>query len=330
MRVTLGLLLIRQWVSLCTTIKGLSDMTEYKFYTTDVFTDKLFGGAQIAVIPEADGLTEQQMLLLAREFNLSETVFAFASKDADYDFKLRIYDTHGEVKFGSHTLIASCFVLAKTGQIALDESRTGCKLLLGNKIYEASIDADNGVPYFVQFATAVSPKIDVYVPRAAELADILSIDQQEIGLAKYRTLLSVTDTNYLVVPVKNYAAVRKAVFDIKAWGRSSAPAMLIRRILLFSNQAASKSADFHARLMGPDIGIDQDLPIGAAIPAFTAYLCEHAHLPRGTHAYVAERGMPESRLSLLSVEMDHKREQEITMRVGGPAVLVSSGVINVE
>ena len=105
-----------------------------------------------------------------------------------------------------------------------------------------------------------------------------------------------------------------------------APSMLAREIALFCSGAHAK-ADFHIRLLGPDIGKDEDPPIGAFVPSFAAYLCAHDHIRIGTYPFTAERGNPQARLSLLDVEMDNKGEETLTVRVGGSAVTMSQGVL---
>lgn len=63
----------------------------YRFYTADVFTDRLFGGNPLAVFPEGRGLDAEQMRQVAREFNVSETVFVFPADAAGHAFRLRIF-----------------------------------------------------------------------------------------------------------------------------------------------------------------------------------------------------------------------------------------------
>ncbi|MBF8270315.1 MAG: PhzF family phenazine biosynthesis protein [Gammaproteobacteria bacterium] len=84
-------------------------------------------------------------------------------------------------------------------------------------------------------------------------------------------------------------------------------------------------SNFHARLVGPNIGMHEDPPIGSAMAAFTGYLCAHEHIKQGTHTFVIDRGNVTTRRSVLNIEMDHKGEEELTIRVGGPAVMVSAG-----
>jgi trans-2,3-dihydro-3-hydroxyanthranilate isomerase len=88
------------------------------------------------------------------------------------------------------------------------------------------------------------------------------------------------------------------------------------------------TSDFHARLVGPDIGVNEDPPIASSMPAFAHYLCAQPQVKPGTYTYTVDRGEAATRQSILRVEMDNKKTEELTVRVGGPAVLVSSGRID--
>jgi trans-2,3-dihydro-3-hydroxyanthranilate isomerase len=97
---------------------------------------------------------------------------------------------------------------------------------------------------------------------------------------------------------------------------------------LFSQHTETPGSDFHLRLLGPQIGVNDNPPIGSAIPAFAAYLCSHPHIKKGTYSFVAERGLKQQRQSLLNIELDNKPGDELTLRVGGSAVLVCEGKLN--
>lgn len=97
--------------------------------------------------------------------------------------------------------------------------------------------------------------------------------------------------------------------------------------MLFSKQTDVDNSNFHARLLGPDIGIHDDPPIGSSMPAFTSYLCDHEHLSEGTHTFVIDRGSVTVRKSVLNIEMDNKPGESLKIRVGGPAVIVGEGTI---
>jgi trans-2,3-dihydro-3-hydroxyanthranilate isomerase len=298
---------------------------QLEFYTADVFTEKQFNGAQIAVVPDAGELSDEQMQLIAREFNLSETVFASPANNSDNAFSLRIFTPLGEVRFAGHAIVAVAYVLAATNRIEVGGHGAAFGFELQDNQVSVHVKQESSERYMVQFAMDAKSQIDEYVPSKEELADSLTLKIDDLESSKYRVLLSAADRNYLIVPAASYAAVRNAVFDRKAWSRTSAPSMMAHQILLFSVNSKTSHADFHARLLGPDIGIQEDPPIGASIPAFVSYLCAHKHLALGTHTFVAERGTTASRQSLLSVEMDHRRAGATAVRIGGNAVMVSSG-----
>jgi trans-2,3-dihydro-3-hydroxyanthranilate isomerase len=297
----------------------------YDFYTADAFTDQPYHGAQIAVLPHAEGLSDDQMQRIAGEFNLSETVFVFSVEDDPNARRLRIFSPHREIDFAGHPIVATGHVLATIGDVSLDQVHNRLEFRQNAGPITVHVTRHEGRPLMIQFELSARPRTDRFVPTTGEIATILGISPDDVGAAQYDPLLVASDQPYLVVPLRSYEAVRRAVFSYRHWNSSSAPSMMAREMLLFSLQTAHTGADFHGRLVGPDVGINDDPPIGSAIPAFASYLCAHDHVREGTYSFTAERGTPQSRLSLLHVEMDHKNQEELSVRVGGPAVMISQG-----
>lgn len=302
---------------------------EYAYYLADVFTDRIFNGAQIAVFPTAQGLDEKRMLSIAGEFNLSETVFVFPAQNERTTRRLRIFSPKGEVDFAGHPLIAAAFVLAACGEIELRAGNTPVVLEQNAGAINVNITGDAGKPVFVQFTLRVTPTIDRFAPTENEIAEVLSLEEKEIDRKRYTARLVSCGFPYLMVPVKSYEAVRKARFDHAAWSRTTAPQTAAQEILMFSRNPHAGDADFHARLVGPNIGIREDPPVGSAMPAFAAYLCSHEHLRKGTYTFAVDRGDAQGRRSLLHLEMDHKGLERLTLRVGGEAVMVAYGRMQV-
>src|SRR6185369_9130321 len=87
----------------------------YRFYTCDVFTDTRFGGNPLAVLPEAQGLSDRQMQDIAREFNFSETAFVLPPERGQA-CRVRIFTTTLELPFAGHPNIGTAFVLATIGR----------------------------------------------------------------------------------------------------------------------------------------------------------------------------------------------------------------------
>ena len=299
----------------------------YNYYIADVFTNQIFNGAQIAVFPNADGLSNEQMQLLARELNLTETVFVFHPCSEGTTRKMRIFSPLGEIDFAGHPIIATAYVLGSCGDIKLTEAITPVVFEQNVGPIDVNISASEGQPFFVQFSRKVSSIVDRFAPTDEELAGFLSIQQSELDHKKYSPRLVSCGVPYLIVPVWSYDTVRKAKFNYAAWSQSIAPQTAAQEILLFAPKTPFIDSDFNARLLGPRIGIHEDPPIGSAMPAFASYLCSFEHTRKGTHTFAVDRGDAHTRRSVLNLEMDHKGLELLALRVGGEAVMFAQGTV---
>lgn len=298
------------------------------YYITDVFTDQIFSGAQIAVFPQADNLTDQQMALIAREMNLSETVFV-SSPDSSNKREMRIFSPLAEIDYAGHPIIAAAFVLAECGEVEPSQTETLLTFTQNIGDIETYVSTKEGKPTFVQFSRKVSSIIDRYTPSDIELAEFLSIEPAEIDHKKYTARLVSCGFPYLIVPLWNYDSVRNAKFNFAAWSQSEAPQTAAQEILIFSPKTPFQGANFNARLLGPNIGIHEDPPVGSAMAAFASYLCSFDSTQQGTHTFAVERGDDQNRRSIINLEMDHRAQAELTLRIGGEAVMVAEGKMNI-
>ncbi|MGZ4998864.1 MAG: PhzF family phenazine biosynthesis protein [Methylomonas sp.] len=301
---------------------------KYDYYIADVFTDRIFNGAQIAVFPKADGLNAEKMAKIAKELSLPETVFIFHRLHDDKIRRMRMFSPRGEVNFGGHSVIAAAYVLSECGDIALSGAITPVTFEQNVGPIEAHVSSQEGKPCFVQFTRSVGSIVDRFAPSDEELSQFLGIAQSELDHKKYSPRLVSCGFPYLIVPVWNYESVRKAKFNTMAWSQSAAPQTAAQEILLFAPKSPYPDADFNARLLGPDIGIHDDPPVGSAMPAFCSYLCSFEHTRKGTHSFAVDRGDEFGRRSLIRLEMDHKQQERLTIRIGGQAVLFAEGRVN--
>ncbi|MGR8979443.1 MAG: PhzF family phenazine biosynthesis protein [Gammaproteobacteria bacterium] len=300
----------------------------FNYYIADVFTRQIFNGAQIAVFPNADGLSDTQMQRIAGELNLTETVFVLHPEQTGSAFrKLRIFSPKKEIDFAGHPIIATAHVLGICGDLDLNAEIMPVVFEQNSGSVNVNISADQGMPTFVQFSRKVSSIVDRFAPSDEELAAILSIAQSELDHIKYSARLVSCGMPYLIVPVWKYETVRKARFNYAAWSQSAAPQTAAQEILLFAPKTPFPDADFNARLVGPHIGIDDDPPVGSAMPAFASYLCSFEHTRKGTHTFAVDRGDAGTRRSVINMEMDHKGKAELAVRVGGTAVIFSQGTV---
>ncbi|MBI5959250.1 MAG: PhzF family phenazine biosynthesis protein, partial [Chloroflexi bacterium] len=120
-------------------------MPEYTFYQVDVFTSQPFGGNPLAVFPDAAGLDTAQMQAIAKEMNLSETTFVFASNTPEADYVVRIFTPESEMLFAGHPVVGTHWVLAHLGRVTLREPVTTVRFALNVGVRAAALPVENGV-----------------------------------------------------------------------------------------------------------------------------------------------------------------------------------------
>jgi trans-2,3-dihydro-3-hydroxyanthranilate isomerase len=301
----------------------------YRYYIVDAFTDRPFEGAQIAVLPDARGLSDTLMRKIAREFNVSETVFVFPPHNPRNARRLRIFTPFKELSFAGHPTLAAAHVLTTIGDINGGEEGVVANEDALVFVFEETVGAVNitvsareGQSRYSEFGLEVSYMVDRFTPPDHELAKIFSLNESDLGIAGYHPMVVATEHAYLVLPVRSFAAVRKAKFDYKAWSESSAPATLSHEAMLFSIETEFPGSNYHCRLLGPQIGVNEDPPIGSAVPCFAAYLCEQQG---PEHKFIAERGAGEFRRSKLHIHAERRGNRAVAARVGGTCVLVCDG-----
>ena len=300
-----------------------------KFCTVDVFTRQVFSGAQIAVVYDAENLSDEQMQAIAAEFSVSDTVFLRTLDEKKNYFSLRIFTPLKETGFGSHTTVAAAYGLAQAGMLSLTDKHTPVLFEHRGQQLNVHVSHDNGEIELVQLSWITQPIVDNYVPSSSELAELLSLSPRDLDLKPFRALLVSNNGIYVVVPVRSLDAIKGAQFNNKVWNQSLAAHTAAQQLLLFSQQCESPGSDFHLKLFSPNLGPQQDPPVGAAIPAFGAFLCAHSHIKPGTYSFIAERGLRSARQSLLHVELDNKGKEDLTLRIGGNAIIVSEGTMKI-
>ncbi|MFZ5655256.1 MAG: PhzF family phenazine biosynthesis protein [Pseudomonadota bacterium] len=302
---------------------------EFDFCTLDVFADRPFQGAPIAVFPRAEAIPEALLPAIAAELNLSETVFLWATGRADR-FTARAFSPRAEVEVAGHPLLAAGRALLAAELVGPVGERP-LRLMLAHRGGETEVNLGprRGDAWFVQFSLSVQPVLDRCTPAAAELAALLSLAERDLDSRSFGVRLASTGTPYLIVPLRDQEAVERARFDVEAWSRSSAPALAAQEIFLFSGRTSTRDADFHGRLLGPAIGPREDPPIGAVIPCFAGYLADSEAIREGTYTFAIDRGRHDTRRSLLHIELDKRKGRSTRVRVGGDTLLVTRGTLHV-
>ncbi len=293
-------------------------MTPYRYHTCDVFTDRVFCGNPLAVLPDARGLTEAQMLAIAREFNYSETTFVLPPDDPRHAARVRIFTPGGELPFAGHPTIGTAFVLATTGAIGADEDEIVFEEGVG-PVPVAIFRDDGGRVTHCRLTAARLPEQGAPPPAAADLARMLSLASGEVLAGSACWSCGVP---FLVVPVADAGALARCRLDLPVW----------RQLLAgYDTQkvypvARLTDLRWRVRMFAPGLGVAEDPATGSAAASFAGWVAAHVGEPRdGTLAVVLEQGLEMGRPSTLHLELDRAGGAVTAVRVGGAAVLVAEG-----
>ena len=298
----------------------------YSYHTADVFTDTPFGGNQLAVLPDAAGLTDEQMLAITREFNLSETVFVFPPDDPKNTRRLRIYTPSGELPFAGHPTVGTAYVLAQTGEITLTGEETRIIFEEGVGPVPVLIRASAGKPVFTQLSAAKIPERRPASIDAAGLAEVLSLDPSDIRSDEPFVPEAVSvGLPFLFVPLRTIDALGRARVREDVWERSLKKSWA-PDIYLF---VETGDGVVRSRMFGPKVGVSEDPATGSAAAGFGGYLAARSSKRDGTLKTLIHQGVEMGRPSRLEVETDVVDGEVKAVRVGGASVLVSSGTLHV-
>ena len=295
----------------------------YTFYTADVFTDTLFGGNQLGVLPDARGLTTEQMHAITREFNYSESTFVFPPDDPGHTRRVRIFTPGGEVPFAGHPTVGTAHVLAAIGEIPLTGSETRIVLEENVGPVPVLIRARDGKPEFAQLSVAMLPQVSEPPVSRSELADLLSLDVAALLDDAYAPQTVSCGLPFLLVPLRDRAAVARSRLRLDLWERSlqGTPSEMV---MVFAADAERPGSDMRARMYGPSVSVMEDPATGSACACLAGYLA--ARTPRdGTLRWVVEQGFEMGRPSIIEIEADKSAGSITGVRVGGKTVLVAKG-----
>ena len=301
---------------------------KYHFHTCDVFTDSVFGGNPLAVFPDGRGLDDGQMQRIAREFNLSETVFVLPPDDAAHTRRLRIFTPARELPFAGHPTVGTAHVLAVIGEIALEGGETRIVFEEGVGPVPVTIRAKGGAPVFAQLTAAQPPEVGPPPPADAVISAALGLDAADIGNGGMAASAVSCGTPFLFVPLRDAAALVRIAVDTGRW-RAAFADYWTSGVFAFTPGGERPGSDISARMFSPLWGIAEDPATGAAATALGGYLALRD--PRGDAqlAWRVEQGFAMGRPSIIEVEADRRGGQVAEIRVGGASVMVSEGDFDV-
>jgi trans-2,3-dihydro-3-hydroxyanthranilate isomerase len=290
---------------------------DHRFYTLDVFTTTRFQGNPLAVITDGDGLSNDQMHAIAREMNLSETVFVQRPTEDRALARLRIFTTKEELKLAGHPVIGTWFLLAELGVVPAQEGGVHVLQQTGAGILPVEIRFKDGRPLRVTMtqkeATFKPSKIN-----KKKLAAALGLTPKDFD-PKLEPELVSTGVFNLMIPLKSRASLAKVQLNVLGLAQ-----LLGKQATLAYCFVMGSGHSVYARGMMP-WELYEDAGTGSAAGSLGAYLVKHGKLVVG-HTLQIVQGVEMGRPCQIEVEVSQSGKK-LTPRVSGAAVKVFEGVI---
>ena len=282
----------------------------------DVFSDRPFAGNPLAVFPEAEGLSDEQMQQIAAEMNLSETTFV-TPPEAGGDARVRIFTPATELPFAGHPSVGTACTLVNTGVVKAIQPLTEVTLELnvGPTVVDVTVAGGNAVAGVVHQGP---PAFGEEIPRAAAAA-VLGLAEDDLESELTPRVVS-TGLAYAIIPLRNTRALAQAWFDYDLL-----PEFERRYASLYPFAFTGDEEPFaEARCFAPLEGIVEDPATGSAAGPLAAYLAREGFLAPGA-ARVLAQGQHARRPSRLTMSVSTEGSRITDVLVGGGVVPVMTG-----
>jgi phenazine biosynthesis protein PhzF family len=302
-------------------------MKSTSFIIADVFTEKQFGGNQLAVFTDARGLDTETMQNIAREMNYAETTFLFPPESGG-DYRVRIFTPELELPFAGHPLVGTGYVVVSERMKAWAGLTTTVTLEAGVGPITVEVNTqDERAGHTVM--TQPLPIVKGTISDVSVLAKALSLDAAEIQSTGLPVEAIYNGITTIIVPLASLAAVKRIKPDAGALERISKE-MGAQTMLTFAPETERASSTVHCRVFAPAAGVIEDAATGSANGPLGFYLVRHRVVEaQAVTRVLSEQGFEMHRPSLLHIEVDvDPTSHEVKgVRVGGGVVISGRGEI---
>lgn len=300
-------------------------MARLSFHTLDVFTCERFSGNPLAVVMGADALDGAKMQQIAREFSLPETVFILPVRQAMHSARIRIFTPARELPFAGHPTVGTAICLAET-KFGIDATHDAL-IVLEEEVgpVRCAVKIEPGKATYAEFDV---PKLPTESGKAAgreALASALGLLPSDIGAENHKSTCYSAGVPYTFVPVRDRDALKRAYPVSANWlatfGNNGA--------YIYTPVEADGDHAYRARMFFPQGGITEDPATGSAVAAFAGVVTRFDGLADGRHILPIEQGIEMGRASLITLEVEIAAARLSGARIGGHAVRVSQGEIDI-
>jgi trans-2,3-dihydro-3-hydroxyanthranilate isomerase len=295
-----------------------------RFVTLDVFTRRRHAGNPLAVVLDGEGLDDGAMQTIAREFNVSETVFVLPPEDEHRRARLRIFTPGRELPFAGHPTVGTAVLLAlldragEPGALAFGlEERVG--------VVACVVEVEDHDRGRARFRLPRLPEIAGEGPDVTAAAWALGLEPPDIGFGRHLPSRHSAGVPFDLVPVRDLAAVGRAKPRSDAFERvfvGDHPSAYV-----YTQQTSDAGHHFHARMFAPGLGIAEDPATGSAAAALAGALMQFEPLGEGEHSFIIEQGYEMGRPSQIGLQIVIREGALVSAEIGGDAVVMSEGTL---
>lgn len=293
-------------------------MTGLPYATYDVFTTQPYVGNPLAIVEAAQDLSTTQMQTIAREFNLSETIFVMPPRDPAHTARVRIFFPTAEIPFAGHPTIGCAIHLAcKTRGEEDFEARLVLEEEAG--LVPVQVTRRAGVVR-AEFQAPVLPHPHTGEVLQEALPEAIGLPAEAIGFDRHTPAVFAGGPQFLYVPVADRAALRTARPQEPAWSEVMRAGHVDSAYLYCRD-----SAGYAARMFSPTAGIPEDPATGSASAILAAQLLAAGCLGDGETTLMLRQGVEMGRPSDITLRTHVKNGAVRAVFVAGSAVAIMSG-----
>jgi trans-2,3-dihydro-3-hydroxyanthranilate isomerase len=294
-----------------------------RYVTVDVFSDRAFGGNQLAVVLDAQGLSTAQMQAIATEFNYSETTFVLPPRESSNDAHVRIFTPTTELPFAGHPNVGTAFVIARLAE--KPPARVRFEEIAGVVPLEILLKGGNVVGAEL---TAPQRLSRMSVISAEQAAACGSLSASDVRTDRHQPQIVSVGTAVLLAELHSREALRRAKPDAAAFARTFPVDGAFEAYFYTRDVPASeKPTDIQARMFFPGASsLIEDPATGAATVAAAALLADLDPRTDGELSLRFGQGLDMGRPSLLLTRALKENDKVVSSHVGGRCVTMMEGM----
>jgi trans-2,3-dihydro-3-hydroxyanthranilate isomerase len=296
---------------------------QFAYSILDVFTEQPYSGNPLAVVLNADALSQAQMQAIAREFNLSETVFLQTPAAESALVRARIFTPARELPFAGHPTVGTACLLSLIGSAPQGED---VRFVLEEGVGPVPVRVRRAPdrPAYAELTTAQLPELRA-APPDIEIAAILGLDAADLFSGNERVRAVSCGMPFVLVPVRSPELLAGIDLDVAAWRRTLA-GQWAEQLYVYTR---GYEGELRAPMFERARGVAEDPATGAAAAALAGALASDSPVIEGRLHWVIHQGVEMGRPSQLHIAAERAGSAVTAVRVGGYAVRVAEGTLTV-